>query len=158
MVLSGVRALIARQISRIGRGRSRPSREPGPSILPTLAPRDRAVSPPPHPIPSVVEVAPSVMVYTYSAPFETGNLKVSDIHTLQSVSCPLPLSPHIFSCRVLVDEDDNDSYEVSGNRDGAPGAYRFLCAGRLAYERRRSLQSSSSMVRDEIPYTSVIPP
>lgn len=74
------------------------------------------------------------MVYTYSAPFETGNLKVSDVHSLQSVSClslsltsPPALVP--FSCRVLVDEGGHDSYEVSGNRDGAPGAYRIgFCA------------------------------
>ena len=103
MVLSGVRALIARQISRIriGRGRSRtsPGRGHGPgqsAVIPTPPapqpqPEDhhhRAVSPPPphpHLVPSVVEVAPSIMVYTYTAPFETGSLKVSDIHTLQSV-------------------------------------------------------------------------
>lgn len=113
MVLSGVRALIARQISRIGRGRSRPSpgRGPGQSVqevIPTPAPQDRAVSPPPRLISSVVEVAPSIMVYTYSAPFETGNLKVSDVHSLQSVSClsltfPPPLwSPFLVVC--FVDE------------------------------------------------------
>lgn len=27
------------------------------------------------------------MVYSYSTPFETGKLKVSEIHTLQSVLC-----------------------------------------------------------------------
>ena len=79
------------------------------------------------------------MVYTYSAPFETGFLKVSDIHSLQSVSTPpLLSSPALisFSCRVLVDEGDNDSYEVSGNKDGAPGLHIGFCApGRLAYER-----------------------
>ena len=75
------------------------------------------------------------MVYTYSAPFETGNLKVSDVHSLQSVSClslsrsPPPRFGPFFLVVCLLTRGGHDSYEVSGNRDGAPGAYRIgFCA------------------------------
>ena len=87
MVFSGVRAVIARQIRRIG-ARSRttataPTGGPGPAI-PTSAPTPQGETV--FPYPSVVDLAPSIMVYSYAAPFETGKLKVSDVHSLQSVS------------------------------------------------------------------------
>ena len=62
------------------------------------------------------------MVYSYSAPFETGKLSVSDIHTLQSDTLP-----H-FHFLVHVPDVVEDSYEVSGTRDGTPGALRCVCA------------------------------
>src|SRR5712672_1038372 len=76
MVLSGVRVLVSRQIGRIARlrRRSRPNQPETP--------------PPFFALPS-----PPIMVHSYSAPFDVGKLKVSDIHTLQSVSQTL-LPPH----------------------------------------------------------------
>ena len=86
MVISGIRALIVRQISRIRRGSQAQARSrTGPT------PQGSTASPSWHPDLSVVQVAPSIMVYSYSPPFETGKLKVSDIHTLQSVIWPLAL-------------------------------------------------------------------
>lgn len=56
----------------------------------------------------------TLMVYSYSPPFESAKLKVSDIHSLQSVhSSHTPFLSLTFE----------DSYEVSGNKDGAPGAF-----------------------------------
>lgn len=55
-----------------------------------------------------------IMVYSYSPPFESAKLKVSDIHSLQLV---------LSSCSFGRCFTWEDSYEVSGNRDGAPGAF-----------------------------------
>jgi hypothetical protein len=66
-----------------------------------------------------------IMVYSYAAPFETGKLKVSDVHSLQLVSFSLALQPPFppaFLFYVVCLTCAN-SYEVSGNRDGAPGAF-----------------------------------
>ncbi|KAI0279698.1 proline iminopeptidase [Russula aff. rugulosa BPL654] len=52
------------------------------------------------------------MVYSYSPPFESAKLKVSDIHSLH--------------------------YEVSGNRDGAPGAFHDSGPGGGCDEKDRS--------------------
>jgi hypothetical protein len=61
------------------------------------------------------------MVYSYSPPFQSGKLKVSDTHSLQSVSSS---RPHLcFVCFFGLCLTWKDSYEVSGNRDGAPGAF-----------------------------------
>ena len=68
----------------------------------------------------------SDMVYTYSAPFDTGKLKVSDVHSLQLVSSSRPPNPLHPPCSAFfggVLNTREDSYEVSGNRDGAPGAF-----------------------------------
>ncbi len=89
MVISGIRALIVRQISRVRRGSQAQARSrTGPTPTPH---QGSTASPSRHPDLSVVQVAPSIMVYSYSPPFETGKLKVSDIHTLQSVIWPLAL-------------------------------------------------------------------
>ena len=124
MVFSGVRALIARQIRRIG-ARSRTTATaasgPGPAI-PTSAPTPQGETV--FPYPSVVDLAPSIMVYSYAAPFETGKLKVSDVHSLQSVSGPFGILIFLPAVLWLVFDED-DSYEVSGNKDGAPGASVF---------------------------------
>jgi hypothetical protein len=40
----------------------------------------------------------SNMVYTYSAPFDTGKLKVSDVHSLQLVSSSCPPTPSSPPC------------------------------------------------------------
>ena len=57
-------------------------------------------------VPSTAHIP--IMVYSYAAPFETGKLKVSDVHSLQSVSSssrpPTPPSPPLsffFKCGVL---------------------------------------------------------
>src|SRR5882757_2978381 len=63
---------------------------------------------------SATTLPSSAMVYSYSLPFESTKLKVSDVHSLQSVS------PCLFFGLSLTSEI---SYEVSGNKDGAPGAF-----------------------------------
>jgi hypothetical protein len=126
MVFSGVRAVIARQIRRIG-ARSRTTATaasaPGPAI-PTSASAPTPQGETVFPYPSVVDLVPSIMVYSYAAPFETGKLNVSDVHSLQSVSGPpFFLFFPVVLWRVF---DEDDSYEVSGNKDGAPGASVFF--------------------------------
>jgi hypothetical protein len=75
------------------------------ALIARISGKQRPASTPPNPI----------MVYSYPPPFETGKLNVSDIHSLQSV-----LSICTFFGLCLTWED---SYEVSGNRDGTPGAF-----------------------------------
>jgi len=70
---------------------------------------------------------------------------------LASLSPSPPRFGRLFLSCALLTRDGNDSYEVSGNRDGAPGAYRFLCARRSIGLRTMNDQSSSFTVRDEIP-------
>ena len=54
-------------------------------------------------------------MYPPIEPYETGKLKVSDIHTLQYVSSPLYASCTLKSKRVTI------SYELCGNKNGNPG-------------------------------------
>ena len=96
----------------------------------------------------------SNMVYSYSAPFDTGKLKVSDIHSLQSVPSSRFPYPFPLAFLLLTREKTATRFQEIGMVPqvrfvGSPATLRptSQVVDHSAYHDNECRQSSSSMVR-----------